>query len=129
MVHGVCRRILRDDHEAEDAFQATFLLLARKASDLRHPETLAAWLYGAARRLALMAQRSNTRRRQRERETGGTSRGTAAANPLDELSARELLLILDEEMAALPERYRLPLILCGLEGHSQSEAARLLDST
>jgi RNA polymerase sigma factor (sigma-70 family) len=129
MVHGVCRRILRDDHEAEDAFQATFLLLARKASGLRHPETLAAWLYGAARRLALMAQRSNTRRRQRERENGSTSRASTAANPLDELSARELLLILDEEMAALPERYRLPLILCGLEGRSQAEAARVLGWT
>src|SRR5690349_12041784 len=73
MVLGVCRRILRNEHEAEDAFQATFLLLARKASDLRHPKTLAAWLYGAARRLALKAQLSEMRRRQRERQKSSVS--------------------------------------------------------
>ncbi|MHB1422290.1 MAG: sigma-70 family RNA polymerase sigma factor [Gemmataceae bacterium] len=129
MVFGVCRRVLRDDHEAEDAFQATFLLLARKAGGLRHPETLAAWLYGAARRLAQTAQRSNSRRRQREKERSDTTSPAASANPLDELSARELLLILDDEMARLPDRYRLPLILCGLEGRSQAEAARLLGWT
>jgi RNA polymerase sigma factor (sigma-70 family) len=129
MVLGVCRRVLRDDHEAEDAFQATFLLLARKAGHLRDPRTLAAWLYGAARRLALTAQRSTSRRRQRERERADGSRAAASANPLDELSARELLLVLDEEIAHLPDRYRLPLILCGLEGRSQTEAARLLGWT
>ncbi len=127
MVLGVCRRILGDDHEAEDVFQATFLLLARKAGTLRHPETVAAWLYGVARRLALMARRSNNRRRQRERENAVSV--AASIDPLDELSARELLLILDEELARLPERYRLPLILCGLEGRSQAEAARLLGWT
>ncbi|HEY7155306.1 MAG TPA: sigma-70 family RNA polymerase sigma factor [Gemmataceae bacterium] len=129
MVHGVCRRILRDDHDAEDAFQATFLLLARKASRLRHPENLAAWLYGVARRLALTAQRSNNRRRQRERESVSAVPVSVAANPLDELSARDLLVALDEEITRLPERYRLPLILCGLEGRSHEEAARLLGWT
>jgi RNA polymerase sigma factor (sigma-70 family) len=125
MVHGVCRRVLRDEHEAEDAFQAVFLLFARKASCLRHPQTLAAWLYGAARRLALMAQRTNSRRRQREIARAAAAH-TGTPSPLDELSARELLLVLDEELGRLPERYRLPLILCGLEGRSQAEAARLL---
>jgi RNA polymerase sigma factor (sigma-70 family) len=128
MVLGVCRRILHDDHEAEDVFQATFLLLARKAGGLRDPDTLAAWLFGAARRLALTMQRSNARRRQHEKKNDRASRAPAA-NPLDELSARELLLLLDEEMARLPECYRLPLILCGLEGRSQAEAARLLGWT
>ncbi len=128
MVLGVCRRILRHDHEAEDAFQAVFLLLARKASSLRHPETLAAWLYGAARRLALTAQRSNRRRRHHENACAKSALA-GNADPLDELSARELLLILDEEMARLSERYRLPLILCGVEGRSQAEAARLLGWT
>jgi RNA polymerase sigma factor (sigma-70 family) len=128
MVLGVCRRILRDDHEAEDVFQAVFLLFARKANNLRHPKTLAAWLYGVARRLALMTQRSSRRRRQRENAHAGTA-PTGNADPLDELSARELLLALDEELARLPERYRLPLILCGLEGRSQAEAARLLGWT
>jgi len=128
MVLGVCRRILHEDHEAEDAFQAAFLLLARKASSLRHPETLAAWLYGTARRLALTAVRSN-RRRQHHENACAESALARNADPLDELSARELLLILDEEMARLPERYRLPLILCGIEGRSQVEAARLLGWT
>ncbi len=128
MVLGVCRRILRDDHEAEDAFQAVFLLLARKGSSLRHPETLAAWLYGTARRLALTAVRSN-RRRQHHENALAASALARNTDPLDELSARELLLILDEEMDRLPERYRLPLILCGIEGRSQLEAARLLGWT
>jgi RNA polymerase sigma factor (sigma-70 family) len=127
MVLGVCRRVLRDDHEAEDAFQATFLLLARKASGLRHPESLASWLYGTARRLALAAHRGNLRRRQREKDSVLPS--SAVANPLDELSARELLVVLDDEIARLPERYRLPLILCCVEGRSQAEAARLLGWT
>jgi RNA polymerase sigma factor (sigma-70 family) len=129
MVLGVCRRILRDDHHAEDAFQAAFLLLARKASSLSHPETLAAWLYGAAQRLARTAQRSNNRRRQRERKSVAVVPVSAAVNPLDELSARDLLVVLDEEIACLPERYRLPLILCGLEGHSHEEAVRILGWT
>jgi RNA polymerase sigma factor (sigma-70 family) len=129
MVLGVCRRVLRNAHEAEDAFQATFLVLARKAGTLRHPEGLAAWLYGTARHLALKCHRSDARRLRRERDNRGTTPGLPPADPLDELAARELLLVLDEEMERLPESYRLPLILCGLEGRSQEEAARLLGWT
>jgi RNA polymerase sigma factor (sigma-70 family) len=129
MVLGVCRRILRDQHDAEDAFQATFLVLARKAGSLRRPETLASWLYTIARHLACTTHRSEARRRQRE---AGYPRSVATASPgdlLDDLSARELLLALDEEMAQLPETYRLPLILCHLEGRTHEEAARLLGWT
>src|SRR5579883_2189969 len=127
MVLGLCRRILRDQHDAEDAFQATFLVLARKAGSLRRPERLASWLYTIARHLACTSHRGEARRRQRE---AGCS--VAAASPgdlLDDLSARELLLALDEELAQLPEVYRLPLVLCHLEGRTHEEAARLLGWT
>jgi RNA polymerase sigma factor (sigma-70 family) len=128
MVLAVCHRILRDRHDAEDAFQATFLVLARKAATLRHPEALASWLYGIARRLASAVCRGEQRRHQRE------VRCLPSATPsqgdvLDDLSARELLLALDEELANLPEKYRLPLILCHLEGRTHEEAARLLGWT
>src|SRR6516164_4476012 len=69
MVLGVCRRVLHDQHEAEDAFQATFLVLARKAGSLRRPQSLAAWLYGTARHLALKCRRRDGRRRQREKDS------------------------------------------------------------
>jgi RNA polymerase sigma factor (sigma-70 family) len=127
MVLGVCRRVLRDMHEAEDVFQAVFLVLARKAATLRRPQSLAAWLYGTARHLALKVRRGDARRRQRERDS--LSATPVSTGPLDELAARELLLILDEEMERLPETYRLPLLLCGLEGHSHEEAARILGWT
>lgn len=127
MVYGVCRRVLHDRHQAEDAFQATFLVLARKAGTLRRPQSLAGWLYGTARHLALKVRRGDARRHQRETECLPST--ASSADPLDELAARELLLILDEEMERLPEKYRLPLLLCGLEGHSQEEAARILGCT
>jgi RNA polymerase sigma factor (sigma-70 family) len=129
MVLGVCRRVLHNAHEAEDAFQATFLVLARKAGSLRRPESLAAWLYGTARHLALKYHRRDARRRQREQDSRLATSASRPLDPLDELAARELLLVLDEEMERLPETYRLPLILCGLEGRSQEEAVRLLGWT
>jgi RNA polymerase sigma factor (sigma-70 family) len=129
MVLGVCRRVLRDSHEAEDAFQATFLVLARKAGTLRRPQTLASWLFGTARHLALAARRAGARRRQREARCLESAPPPSQGDLLDELSARELLLTLDEEMACLPESYRLPLILCYLEGHTHEQAARLLGWT
>ncbi len=120
-VLGVCRRLLGDAHAAEDAFQATFLVLARKAGSLRRPEAVAAWLYGVARRVAHKAARGRPR---------GAPLPAPAADPrpgpLDEMSARELLGIIDEEVGRLPEVYRLPVLLCCLEGLSQEEAARRL---
>ncbi len=129
MVLSVCRRILRDGHAAEDAFQATFLVLARKAGALRRPQALASWLYGTAHHLASTAQRAETRRRQREARRPEYVVSSSSGDLLDDLSARELLLALDEELARLPESYRLPLILCHLEGRTYEEAARLLGST
>ena len=128
MVLGLCRRVLRDAHAAEDAAQATFLVLARRAAAIRRPETLAAWLHHTARNLALNHLRAEARRRQREQQC---TRPVPAAcpDPLDELTVRELLAIFDEEVQRLPERYRLPLIHCCLEGRTQEEAAGLLGWT
>jgi RNA polymerase sigma factor (sigma-70 family) len=126
MVLGVCRRVLHDVHDAEDVFQAVFLVLARKAGSLRRPHSLAAWLYGAARQLALKVRRGDARRRHRE---AGSQTRSLSPDPLDQLAARELLVAIDEEMDRLPEGERLPLLLCGLEGRSHDEAARLLGWT
>jgi RNA polymerase sigma factor (sigma-70 family) len=127
MVLGACRRVLGDAHAAEDAAQATFLVLARRAAAVRPPERLAAWLYGVARQVALKGLRSEARRRRREALGLRPIRHTS--DPLAEVSARELLLILDAEVGRLPEVYRLPVLLCGLEGLSQEEAARRLGWT
>jgi RNA polymerase sigma factor (sigma-70 family) len=121
MVLGVCRRVLGEDHAAEDAFQATFLLLARKAFRLTRPGSLAGWLHMAARRTANQARRTDLRRRRRE--TGAARSDSIAA---DDLAWREVQQLLDAELARLPEHYRTPLILCYLNGLSQAEAARQL---
>ena len=120
LVLGVCRRILGDHHSAEDAFQATFLLLARKAPRLRGTECLAGWLHTVARRTARDARRSDFRRRERER---GHLHPSASA---DDISWRELRQLLDGEIARLPSLYRQPLILCYLENLTQTEAAQRL---
>jgi RNA polymerase sigma factor (sigma-70 family) len=122
MVLGVCRRVLRHSHDAEDAFQATFLVLAEKAHRLRRPELLANWLYGVAYRTALHARQRAARRSERERETAAMFPPTS--DP--EIESRELRRILDEELHRLPEKYRAPLVLCYLEGKTNEEAARLL---
>jgi RNA polymerase sigma factor (sigma-70 family) len=123
MLLGLARRVVRDHQLAEDVFQATFLVLARKAHAIRGRKSLPAWLHSVALHLAIKAKRS----RQRLLAQAGRAPVPGSPDPLDELSARELLAILDEEMARLPEKYRAPLILCHLEGVSQEEAARRLN--
>jgi RNA polymerase sigma factor (sigma-70 family) len=118
LVLGVCRRVLRDAHLAEDAFQATFLILARKIRSVRRRATIAGWLYRVALRVALRARQ-------------GVSRGTPlveepAVEEPDLLAWRDLRPVLDEELARLPERLRLPALLCYVEGHTAAQAARLL---
>ncbi len=127
MVHQVCWRILGDGVQAEDAFQATFLVLARKASSVQPREALPAWLHGVARRVAIKARAA----RLRHHETGPLPEIPAdkRADPLAQISARELLTIIDEEIQRLPERYRLPLVLCCLSGRSLEEAASQLGWT
>ncbi len=127
MVLAVCRRLLADPHAVEDAFQATFLVLARRAGTVRRPEALAGWLHQVARRAALEARAALARRRQREQPAGDDlAASDAHPDPLAEVTGRELLALVDEEVHRLPRAYQLPLILCCLEGRSQDEAARLL---
>src|SRR5579871_6130036 len=128
MVQGVCRRILSHAQDAEDASQATFLVLARKAASVQPPHALAAWLYGVARRVALKARGAKVRHR-RVMTAAEMQAVDPCASPLDDLSARELLAIFDEEVERLPRVYRLPLILCCVEGRSQEEAAQQLGWT
>jgi C-terminal peptidase prc len=119
MVFRVCRRVLGRAHEAEDAFQATFLVLARKAASLRDQASVGSWLYGVASRVALKARTS-------VRLAGPAARRPAAgggAGPLEELTLAEARAALDEELARLPEKYRGPLVLCCLEGRARDEAA------
>jgi RNA polymerase sigma factor (sigma-70 family) len=129
MVLRVCRRLLADAQDAEDAFQATFLVLARKAGSVRPAGALAAWLYGVASRVALGARTASLRRRRREGPAPDLDSPDPRPDPLSELTAREALRALDEEVRRLPEAYRRPLVLCCLEGLSQEEAARQLGWT
>jgi RNA polymerase sigma factor (sigma-70 family) len=124
MVLGVCRRVLGDRHAAEDAFQATFLVLARKAGAISRREQLANWLHGVASRTALDARARAVRRRAREQEALATA--IADTGPDDGPARGELRAILDEELARLPASYRGPVILCELDGLSRQVAARQL---
>jgi RNA polymerase sigma factor (sigma-70 family) len=122
MVLGVCRRILRDWHAAEDAFQATFFVLAKNASSIRKRGSVSSWLYGVAYQVAVRAKTSAARRQQREQQTPPR----VVASPEADVSWREVGTVLDEEMGRLPERYRAPLVLCYLGGLTREEAARQL---
>jgi RNA polymerase sigma factor (sigma-70 family) len=123
MVLGVCRRVLRDTHAADDAFQVTFLVLAKRADEVRFPERLAPWLFGVASRTALKARGRISRGRQVEQVYATEWHGRPSA-PLDE--SAELLPIIDEQLVALPEKYRTPLVLCALHGLNKAEAAQRL---
>jgi RNA polymerase sigma factor (sigma-70 family) len=122
MVLNVCRSILRHEQDAEDAFQATFLVLARKANAIRQPGALAGWLHEVAHHAALKAQANAVRRRAQERRAAPP----AAANPALDMTLRDLQRVLHEELRRLPEKYRLPLVLCYLEDRSREEAASQL---
>jgi RNA polymerase sigma factor (sigma-70 family) len=122
MVLGVCRRLLGHHHDAEDAFQATFLVLARKAGSVAPPEMLPNWLYGVARQTAVRARALAAKRRLRERPVGELPEPVASQpEPCDDLRA-----VLDEELACLPARYRVAVVVCDLEGKSHKDAARRL---
>lgn len=121
MVLDVCRGVLGNDADVEDAVQATFLVLARQAASVRRSASLASWLYGVARRTALKARaRSATRHRH---ETRAPQR---QPGPPDDPSWREVRQVLHEELGGIPERYRCALVLCYLEGATQDAAAAQL---
>jgi RNA polymerase sigma factor (sigma-70 family) len=121
MVWAVCRRLVRDHHDAEDAFQAALLVFARKAGDLRTGEAVGGWLHAVAYRVASRV-RSTRRAEPSEAEPSDGPPGGA----LDELTVREAEAALHEELARLPEKYRAPLVLCCLDGLSRDEAAARL---
>ncbi len=122
MVLGVCRRVLGHAQDAEDAFQATFLVLVRRASSLRDPALLGNWLYGVACRTARKARARAARRQQLERQ----ATPMPAEAPSADDKGPQLRALLDAELQTLPEKYRAPLVLCYLEGLTNEEAARRL---
>jgi RNA polymerase sigma factor (sigma-70 family) len=122
LVLGTCRRLLRREQDAEDAFQATFLALVRKAASIGKREALGGWLYKVAYRISLRARRAAPVRPLAER----TLPDASAAEPGEELLRRELWAALDEEVRRLPEKYRAAFVLCQLEGQTTEAAARAL---
>jgi RNA polymerase sigma factor (sigma-70 family) len=119
MVLDVCRRVLSDPEAAEDAFQATFLVLTRKAGAIGRRELLGNWLYGVAYRTAQRAKVEAAKRRARE----SNAPPRQPADPLDEMTVREFFALLDAELYQLPDQYRAPLLLCYLQGQAREEVA------
>ena len=122
MVLGVCRAVMGDRHDAEDAFQATFLVLALRAGSIRRGDAVASWLYSAARRVALRARRRAARDRERERRRAAQNSAAerVSAPPTDPWPE------LYDELDRLPEQFRAVVVLCDLEGHSYQQAAGML---
>jgi RNA polymerase sigma factor (sigma-70 family) len=119
MVLGVCRRVLQNEADAEDAFQATFLVLVHKAASIRPREMVSNWLYGVAHSTALKARAMRTKRLAKEREAAARPKPEGSAETWEHLSA-----LLDQELKGLPDNYRAAIILCDLEGKSIKEAAQ-----
>src|SRR5262245_53303158 len=122
MVLGVCRRVLRNTHDAEDAFQATFLVLVRKAASLRVREVIGNWLYGVAYHTALKARAATLKRRTKEAQVMHMSRRDERV----EDTCTDWQPLLDLELNRLPDKYRETVVLCDLEGKTRKEAARQL---
>jgi RNA polymerase sigma-70 factor (ECF subfamily) len=120
-VLGVCRRVLGNAPDADDAFQATFLVLVRRAAAVRDGDRLAGWLYGVAHRTALEARTLRARRWRRECPTDAAPDAPAPPGRDPELAA-----VIDAELGRLPEKYRTAIVLCDLDGRSRAEAAQLL---
>jgi RNA polymerase sigma factor (sigma-70 family) len=122
MVLGVCRRLLRNGHDADDAFQATFLVLVRKAASIAPKEMVGHWLYGVAYQTALKGRAVAAKRRMREKQLALVPEPENKSHDLwDELQS-----VLDQELSRLPYKYRAPFVLCDLEGKAYKEAARQL---
>jgi RNA polymerase sigma factor (sigma-70 family) len=126
MVLGACRRVLRHEQDAEDAFQATFLALARRAAAIRKSQSLGGWLYTVAHRVALRAREDRDARPYIAELTGKEPAADPRPGPAEELARREVGPLLESEVARLPEKYRAAFVLCYLEGKTNEEAAELL---
>jgi RNA polymerase sigma factor (sigma-70 family) len=122
MVLGVCRRVLGDSHDVEDAFQAVFLVLVRKAGSIVLRATVGGWLYGVAYRTAVEARNKRGRRRAREKQVDAMPQPTVQSDD----TWRELKPLLDRELSRLPEKFRVPVVLCDLEGLPRRQVARHL---
>jgi RNA polymerase sigma factor (sigma-70 family) len=122
MVFAVCRNVLRETHDAEDAFQNTFLALARRAAMIKNNETVAPWLHRVALRVAKKARFRASRRRARESACidSGSGRRSRSPDP-------SIIPVLREEVSRLPENHRMPVMLCYLEGKTNQEAAAQLN--
>ena len=121
--------VLHNRHDAEDVYQATFLVLARKAASIRKQASLASWLYGVAYRLAKKARTSAAKRHNcEEQKTSEVSQTSEVFrnSVMDEMTWREFRLILHEELQRLPKHFQAPLLLCYLEGKTRDEAAKEL---
>src|SRR5262245_61521632 len=123
LVMGVCSRMLRDIHDAEDVFQATFLVLVRKARAIAKPECLGPWLHGVAYRTALRARSQAAKRRFHERQSAESNK----MEMIPDFMSSDLRPILDEEIQRLPFSYRSPLVLCCFSGKTKEETARILN--
>jgi RNA polymerase sigma factor (sigma-70 family) len=122
MVLRSCQRLLGEQGEAEDAFQATFVVLASKAATIRQGESLPSWLHSVAVRVAQRALRAAKRRRVHESQAAKPE----VADPSEDLTVREAQAALEEELAALPEAYRVPLLQCNLLGRRREQVAHEL---
>jgi RNA polymerase sigma factor (sigma-70 family) len=122
MVWGVCQRVIPNSHDAEDAFQATFLVLVRKAGSVRPREMVGNWLYGVAYRTALEARKTVVNRRVKERQVIDMPRRETEKETWEELRA-----VLDQELTRLPDKYRAVLVLCDLEGKTRKKVAQQLN--
>ncbi len=123
MVMGVCLRVARNHQDAEDAFQATFLVLVRKAASIATRELLANWLYGVAHNTALKAKAATVKRQLREKQVKEMPEPAVAEQ---ESWSDDLKALLDQELSRLPDKYRVPIVLCDLEGKTRKEAAKQL---
>jgi RNA polymerase sigma factor (sigma-70 family) len=119
MVLRVCGDVLGDGADAEDAFQATFLALVRSGGSIRKRDSVQSWLFGVARRIAVLARHDAARARRRERDAASRVQLVREDEPLEELRS-----VLSDELARLPEKYREPVLLCDMEGLSYDQAAR-----
>ncbi|MCI0638140.1 MAG: sigma-70 family RNA polymerase sigma factor [Gemmataceae bacterium] len=126
MVHGMCRKMLRHTQDAEDAFQATFLVLARKAKSIRKQESVGGWLYGVAYRVANKLRVTEARRRAKSMRVGQTFLSAEGRDDTDALTWREVQVAVCAELEHLPDKYRAPLLLCYVQGKTRDEAAQEL---